>query len=100
MSRRGEREHWLVRPRTIRGLWWGFSMILLLTVVAQLAIPVKGYFAVDGWFGFGAGYGFVSCLIMVLVAKVMGWLLKRPDDYYEESQGAGETVPEKVDHEL
>lgn len=100
MSRRGEREHWLVRPRTIRGLWWAFGVILLLTVVGQLAIPVKGHFAVDGWLGFGAGYGFASCLIMVLVAKVLGWLLKRPDDYYDEHQSAVETVPEKVDHEL
>lgn len=76
--------HWLTRPATIRKLWWIFSGILALTVLAQLVWYVKGYFTVDGWFGFGAVYGFVSCLIMVLVAKGLGFVLKRPNDYYAE----------------
>ena len=76
--------HWLTRPATIKKLWWIFSGILALTVLAQLVWYVKGYFTVDGWFGFGAVYGFVSCLIMVLVAKGLGFVLKRPNDYYAE----------------
>ena len=76
--------HWLVRPRTIRLLWTVFIVVLALTVLAQLVIYVKGYFIVDGWFGFGAIYGFVSCLLMVLFAKALGTFLKRPDDYYAE----------------
>ncbi|MEJ2532966.1 MAG: hypothetical protein P8Y92_14320 [Halioglobus sp.] len=76
--------HFLGRPGVIRRLWWGFSIVLGLTVLAQLVFPVKGYFAVDGWFGFGAVYGFLSCLAMVLVAKALGVLLKRPGDYYKE----------------
>lgn len=75
--------HWLVRPSTIRKLWIGFSVILALTVLAQTVIYIKGYFGIDAWFGFGAVYGFVSCLVMVLVAKLLGLLLKRPDDYYD-----------------
>ena len=47
-------DHWLVRPGTIRLLWWVFGAVLALTVLAQLFIGVKGYFGVDGWFGFGA----------------------------------------------
>ena len=74
--------HWLTRPATIRKLWWGFSIVLALTVAAQLFIDVKGYFGVDGWFGFGAMFGFSSCLVMVLVAKVLGFFLKRSEDYY------------------
>ena len=79
-----ENEHFLVRPRTIRGLWWIFSGLLALTVLAQLVFYVKGYFTVDGWFGFGAVFGFLSCLLMVLFAKALGLLLKRPNDYYRE----------------
>jgi hypothetical protein len=52
-------------------------------VLAQTVIYIKGYFGFDAWFGFGAIYGFVSCLIMVLVAKLLGLLLKRPEDYYD-----------------
>ena len=76
--------HFLTRPRTIRGLWWLFSALLALTVLAQLVFYVKGYFTVDGWFGFGAVFGFISCLLMVLIAKALGVFLKRPNDYYRE----------------
>ena len=77
--------HWLVRPSTIRKLWIGFSVVLAITVLAQSVIYVKGYFGFDGWFGFGAVYGFLSCLVMVLVAKLLGVVLKRPEDYYQNS---------------
>ena len=92
MNGNDESVHWLVRPATIRKLWIGFSVVLALSVLAQAVIYVKGYFAIDDWFGFGAVYGFVSCLLMVLVAKLLGVILKRPQEYYEvrdEDQQAG-----------
>ena len=77
-------EHWLTRPATIRRLWIGASVVLAVTVLLQLVIKVKGYFGVDGWFGFGAVFGFLCCVAMVLVAKGLGVLLKRPEDYYDD----------------
>ena len=77
-------DHWLTRPATIRKLWIALYVVLAITVLAQLGIKVKGYFGVDGWFGFGAPYGFFSRVAMVLVAKVVGFLLKRPEDYYDD----------------
>jgi len=82
-------DHWLTRPSTIRLLWALFAMVLALLVIAQAFVYVKGYFGIDGWFAFGAGFGFLSCLIMVLLAKVLGWILKRPEDYYEGSDDDG-----------
>ncbi|MEM1155075.1 MAG: hypothetical protein AAGI44_13135 [Pseudomonadota bacterium] len=82
MSNEDKSMHWLVRPSTIKKLWIGFAVVLFLLVVAQAFIYVKGYFVIDGWFGFGAVYGFVSCLIMVVVAKLLGPLLKRSESYY------------------
>jgi len=81
---RRETEHWLVRPSTIRMLWIAFIAVLGLTVLAQLVIDVKGYFGADGWFGFGAVFGFLSCVAMVLAAKALGVLLKRPEDHYDD----------------
>ena len=77
--------HWLVRPATIRKLWIGFIVVLAFVVAAQAVIYIKGYFKIDAWFGFGAVYGFVSCLLMVLVAKVLGAVLKRPQGYYQDT---------------
>ena len=83
-QQRSDDDHWLTRPATVRKLWIGFSVVLALTVLAQLVIKIKGYFGVDGTFGFGAWYGFLACLAMVLVAKALGALLKRPEDYYDD----------------
>jgi hypothetical protein len=85
--KRNESGHFLTRPRTIRGLWLGFSLLLGLTVIAQSVFYVKGYFLVDGWFAFGAVFGFLSCLLMVLFSKALGTVLKRPQDYYRERDG-------------
>ncbi|BFM13790.1 hypothetical protein R50072_39430 [Simiduia litorea] len=76
-------DHWLVRPSTIRGLWIGGSILLALTVFLQFFIKIKGYFVVDGWLGFGAVFGFLCCVAMVLVAKGLGRFIKRDDNFYQ-----------------
>ena len=81
-----EQEHWLVRPATVRRLWLGFIVILALTVGAQFFFKIKGYFGLDGTFAFGAWFGFGSCLIMVLLAKILGLILKRDENYYVDSE--------------
>ena len=75
---------WLARPASIKLLWRIFWAVLAGTVLLELVIKVKGYFGVDEWFGFGAAYGFLYCVAMVLVAKVLGAFLKRDDNYYRE----------------
>jgi len=81
-----EDDAWLARPSTIRLLWRVFAVVLAASVAAQLLFKVKGYFAVDGWLGFGAVFGFLSCVAMVLFAKAMGWILKRDENYYAEPE--------------
>jgi len=84
LTARPEDDAWLARPSTIRLLWRVFIVALALVLVAQLLFPVKGKFGVDGWLGFGAVFGFLSCLAMVLFAKGLGWILKRDENYYRE----------------
>ncbi len=79
-------KHWLVRPATIRKLWIGFIAILAAVLASELVFHVHGAFGIDGTFGFSAWYGFGTCVAMVLVAKVLGYVLKRPDTYYEDQQ--------------
>lgn len=79
-----ETKHWLLRRRTIRGLWIGFSAVLALLVLADVFIHPHAVFGVDGTFGFYAWYGLLTCLAMVLFAKVLGLVLKRPDTFYDD----------------
>ena len=81
-----EDDAWLARPSTIRLLWRVFAVVLAVAVAAQLLFKVKGYFVVDGWLSFGAVFGFLSCVAMVLVAKVLGWVLKRDENFYAEPE--------------
>ena len=79
-----QQPHWLVRPTTIRlGAIIGI-IILALTVVAEVFIDIKGRFEADNWFAFGAVFGFLSCVAMVVVAKLLGIFLKRKEDYYND----------------
>jgi hypothetical protein len=77
-------KHWLTRPETIRKLWIGGYAILALTVLAQIPLTMHGYFEFDEWLGFSAIYGFLCCVAMVLLAKVLGGVLKRKDSYYDD----------------
>lgn len=76
-------DHWLTRPDTIRRLWIVFIVILVATVLADLAVEHHPMFGIDGTFGFGAWYGFASCAILIGIAKALGVFLKRPDSYYD-----------------
>ncbi len=86
MNEPRDTDHWLVRPSTITLLWRLFIAVLAGLVALQLVIKVKGYFGVDGWFGFGAAFGFLSCAAMVIGAKALGFMLKRPEDYYTKER--------------
>ena len=77
-------KHWLVRPRTIRWLWVVFIAILAGTVLVELFFDLHGHFGIDESFGFNAWYGFITCVAMIVVAKILGIFLKRRDTYYDE----------------
>lgn len=75
-------QHRIVRPEIIRRLWTAFIAVLVLTVLAELAIerhPAAGF---DSLFGFNAWFGFGACVLLVLAARLLGLILKRPDDFY------------------
>ncbi|MFN7087036.1 MAG: hypothetical protein ACK4N4_10500 [Burkholderiales bacterium] len=78
------RQHWLIRPDTIRKLWRVFIVVLAGTVMAEFFIEHDAYFGIDGTFGFHAWYGFATCAAMIVFAKLLGVVLKRPDTYYGE----------------
>lgn len=77
-------EYWLTRSSTIRMLWIVFVAVLAGTVLMDLFIEHHSYFDLAGTFGFGAWFGFASCVAMVVFAKALGVVLKRPDTYYDD----------------
>ena len=65
-------------------IWKTFVSVLALTVVAQLFIEAHPHFAVERLFGWNALYGFIACAVLILLARALGVLLKRRDEYYDD----------------
>jgi len=70
--------------KQIRNAWVLFSIVLAVTLIVEFFVPGKTPFESTQWWGFGAVFGFFSCFIMVVVAKVLGYVLKKPENYYTE----------------
>ena len=68
----------------IRRLWQVFIAMLALAVLAELFVSHEAHFAVERVFGAHAIYGFAACAALILIARALGLLLKRPDDYYRD----------------
>lgn len=86
-------KHWLVRPETIRWLWVIFILVLAVVVAWELLLKRHPHFPGEGIFGFNAWYGFLACAAMVVFAKGLAYLIKRPDTYYDhENTGAPATA--------
>ncbi len=77
-------DHWLVRPDTIRMIWISSIIVLGFTVLADFVVEHHPVFGIDGTFGFGAWFGFASCLLLVTGSKAIGAILKRRDTYYDD----------------
>ena len=77
-----EKPHWLDQPRNIKLLWRGFLLVLVFTVLAEFVVSMHPHFPIESIFGFNAGYGFLLCALMIVVAKGLALVLKRPDTYY------------------
>jgi hypothetical protein len=74
--------HWLDEPRNVKRLWRGFLVVLALMVAAEAVVTLHPHFEVESVFGFNAWFGFGACAAMIVLAKALALLLKRPDTYY------------------
>ena len=68
----------------MRRLWAGFIAVLALTLAAEPFVAHEAAFAVEHIPGWNALFGFLACAALVLVAKAIGLVLKRRDDYYRD----------------
>lgn len=84
------KRHWLDEPRNVKFLWRVFLGVLALTVIAEFVIALHPHFEAESLFGFNAAYGFLACAAMIVVAKGLALLLKRPDRYYREDAHEGQ----------
>lgn len=83
MKPNGEREHWLDRKENVTKVYWSVWLLCALLLAIEPLVDKHPYFSFEAWFGFHGFYGFVACVGLVLAAKALRVVLRRPEDYYE-----------------
>ncbi|MBY6185125.1 hypothetical protein KUV89_00525 [Marinobacter hydrocarbonoclasticus] len=71
---------------------WGFKLFYLicaLLAVLDFVVHRHTEHPWEGLPGFYPLYGFIGCVVLVLLAKVMRKLVMRPEDHYEKLEGRG-----------
>lgn len=64
----------------------GSILLLVLSLAAELIWLVdyeNHHFEFEGYRFFYAAMGFLSCVTIVIVSKILGFILKRQEDYYQ-----------------
>jgi len=78
-----ERNYLFDNPRNTRRVIRGLVAACLILAGLDLVLHRHGAHPWEGVIGFYSLYGFVACVILVLLAKEMRKLVMRDEDYYE-----------------
>jgi len=79
-----KKKHFFDSPKNVKRFLVGFYTVLLALIIIELFIHKHTYFIWEEHSSFYATYGFVACVVLVLVAKyVLRPLVKRKENYYE-----------------
>ena len=71
-------------PQNVKRVLYGLFTSLVLLLALEPFVHKHPYFDWENWFGFSAIYGFVACVLLVLVAKyILRPIVKREEDYYD-----------------
>lgn len=72
------------RPQNVQRVLYIFFTCVVLLLGIDLFYHKHTIFPWEGYFGFYAVFGFVACVVLVLVAKyILRPLVMRKEDFYE-----------------
>ena len=73
------------KPENVKRLLKIFYASVVLLLVVDIFYHKHAIFAWEGYFGFYAVYGFVACVILVIVAKyILRPMVMRKEDHYDD----------------
>lgn len=82
-------EKQLEDPVRLKRLKLTFYVGLVLLAATEILAPIlfhgaHHHFDFEGWPAWGSLYGFISCVAIILISKLIGkaWLMRR-EDYYD-----------------
>ena len=81
-ARRDERRYLLDRPAAVKWLLRVFLIIALAVIGLDLVVERHVDHPLERFVGFYGVWGFVSCVFLVLAARVLRRLVMRGEGYY------------------
>lgn len=84
MAEQNEPEGFFDKPENISKMLKVFYVVCALLVVADFVVHRHIYHDWEKIPAFYAIYGFIGCVVLVLIAKEMRKVLMRGEDYYDE----------------
>lgn len=84
-----EKTHVFDKPQNIRKLLRIFMALCLALLLFDFLYHRHLVHPWEGLWGFYALFGFVACVVLVLVAKEMRKVLMRREDYYDAADHDG-----------
>jgi hypothetical protein len=79
-----ERRHMFDNPRNVRRVVYALVAICVVSFGLDFAIHRHVHHPWEVLPGFYALYGFVACVLLVLIAKELRKILMRKEDYYDD----------------
>ena len=74
---------WFDDSRNVNKIVWALVALSAVSVFAELFYHKHTHYGFQGYIGFDAFYGFVSCVLLVLAAKQLRKVVMRDEDYYD-----------------
>ncbi len=78
-----EKTYWLDDRRNVDKVWWALIALCALVFIADAFYEKHPEFGIEYVFGYYGLYGFIACVFLVLMAKALRRILRRPEDYYD-----------------
>lgn len=80
-----EKKHIFDDPRNVKRIVLILFMICGLSVVAEFFVHLHPEHPWEkSVFNFYSLYGFIACVMLVLIAKMLRYFIMRKEDYYDE----------------
>lgn len=79
-----EKEYLFDNPRNVNRLLGAFFSSLAVLLIIEVFVHKHAHFPWEEWPEFYCVYGFVACVVLVIVAKyILRPLVMRREDYYD-----------------
>ena len=80
-----EKQHMFDKPENVQRVLRIFFSCLVVLLIGDFFVHQHAFFGWEAWPEFYAVYGFVACVVLVLISKyVLRPLVMRDEDYYDD----------------